>query len=88
MYESNTEVQVGEVAANQTQAEEETDGDNGSQVYPARHLDGLSAIEERGIARKNLCHDRRERQVVGGEDDGVFCLGLSILFLFPFPSSH
>lgn len=71
MDESDTEVQVGQVAADQTQTEENTNGDNGAQVDAARHLDSLAAVEEVGVACQDLRHDRGKGQVVGGQDHGV-----------------
>jgi hypothetical protein len=41
----NTEVKVGQVTADQAQTEEETNGDNGSEVDSTSHLDRLSSIE-------------------------------------------
>lgn len=69
--EGDTEVQVGQVAADQTQTEEDTDGHNGAQVDAARHLDSLATIEEVGVAGQDLRHDRGKGQVVGSQDHGV-----------------
>ena len=69
--EGNTEVQVGQVTANQTQAEEDTNGDDGTEVDPAGHLDGLSSIEPSGVSGEQLRRDSREGQVISGQDDGV-----------------
>jgi hypothetical protein len=71
--ESDAEVQIGEVAADQAQAVEETDRNNGAEVDPASHLDGLPAIQECGIPSKDLGYDSREDQVVGCQDDRVLC---------------
>ena len=71
LNESNTEVEVREVTADQTQAEEDTDGDDGTEVDPAGHLDGLSSIEPSGISGEQLRRDSREGQVISGQDDGV-----------------
>ena len=69
--EGNTEVQVGQVTTDQTQAEEDTDGNDGTEVDPAGHLDGLSSIEQSGVSGQQLCRDGREGQVVRGQDDRV-----------------
>jgi hypothetical protein len=73
LNESNTEIQICEVAADQTQAVEEANRDNGAEINPASHLDGLPAIKESGVSSEDLGHDCREDQVVGGQDDRVFC---------------
>jgi hypothetical protein len=70
----NAEVQVGQVTADQTQAEEDTNGHNGTQVDTARHLHGLATIEQRGVAGHELGSDGGKGQVVGGQDDGVACI--------------
>ena len=78
--EGNAEVEVGEVTADQAQAEEEADRHDGAEVNTARHLDRLAAIEQSGVPGEQLCHDGREGQVVGGQDDRVPCSCLSMLF--------
>lgn len=69
--EGDAQVEVGQVATDQAQTEEETDGDDGPQVDPPRHLDRLAPIEERCIASQQLCHERRESQVVARQDNRV-----------------
>ena len=71
LNESNTEVEVREVTADQTQAEEDTDGDDGTEVDPAGHLNSLASIEKGGIAGKQLRRDGCEGQMVGGQNDRV-----------------
>ena len=71
LNESNTEVEVHEVTADQTQAEEDTDGDDGTEVDPAGHLNSLASIEKGGIAGKQLRRDGCEGQMVGGQNDRV-----------------
>ena len=78
--ESDTEIEVREVAADQAQTEEETDWDDSAEVDPTGHLDGFPAIKEGGVARKDLGHDGRKGQMVGGEDDGVAYLALVVMF--------
>jgi len=70
LNESNTQVQISDVAANQTQTEEETDGDNSAQVDTTSHLDRLTAIEQSGSTSQKLGHESRERQVPCCENDG------------------
>jgi hypothetical protein len=71
LNEGNTEVQIGQVAADQTQTEEYTDRHNSAQIDTASHLDSLAAVKEVSVASENLGHDRGERQVVRREDDGI-----------------
>ena len=71
LNESNTEVEVREVTADQTQAEEDTDGDDGTEVDPAGHLNSFASIEKGGIAGKQLRRDGCEGQMVGGQNDRV-----------------
>lgn len=52
----NTEIQVRFVSTNQAQAKEEADGEDGSEVDLAGHLDRLAAIEEGRGPRENLGH--------------------------------
>lgn len=70
------EVEVGQVTANQTETEEETNGDDGAEVDAASHLDILTTIEDAGPAGEGLGNDGGKDQVVGGEDDGVGCRGI------------
>ena len=67
----HTQVQVCLVTADQTQAEEDTDGDDGTEVDPAGHLNSLASIEKGGIAGKQLRRDGCEGQMVGGQNDRV-----------------
>lgn len=71
LNESNGQVQVCQVAANQAQTEEETDRNNSSEIYAAGHLDILTTIKEGGKASHALGHDSGEDLMVRGEDDGV-----------------
>jgi hypothetical protein len=74
LNEGDREVEVGQVAADQTQAEKDTNGDNCADVDPAGHLDRLAAIEEGGPVGKDLGHQSREEEVVRSQDDGVACV--------------
>lgn len=71
LNKGNGEVEVGQVAADQTQAEEDTDWDDGSQVDAAGHLDGLSAIEKSRPAGQDLGNDGGKGKVVSREDNGI-----------------
>lgn len=73
------EVQVGEVAADETRAEEDANGDNSTQVDPACHLDRSTAVEQCGEPCHDLGHDSGKDKVVGCENDGVACVfGMSV----------
>ena len=87
--EGNAEIEIGEVAADQTQAEEETDRDNGAQIDLASHLNRLPAIEQCGIPSKDLGHDSRENQMISGQHDREICIVVLASVLpatVPFPS--
>ena len=73
LNEGDAEVQIGEVTADQAQAEEEADWDDGAQVDAPRHLDRFPAIEQCRVPSEKLCHDGRKGQVEGGQDDRVGC---------------
>lgn len=76
--EGNGEVEVGQIAADQTQAEEDTNGDNCADVDPAGHLDRLAAIEEGSPVGEDLGHQGREDEVVGRQNDRVACSTISV----------
>ncbi len=82
--EGNAEVEVGQVAADQAQAKEEADRDNGAEVDAARHLDRLPTIKERRVAGEELCHDGRKSQMEGRQDHRVFC---QILAPYPYATT-
>lgn len=67
----DTEVEVGKVAADQAQAEEEANRDNRAKINTASHLDSLPPVKISGVAGENLGHDGRKAQVVGGQDDRI-----------------
>lgn len=71
LNKGNGEVEIGQVAADQTQAEEDTNWDDGSQVDAAGHLDSLSAIEKSRPAGQNLRNDGGKGKVVSREDNGI-----------------
>jgi len=72
--ERDAQVQVGHVAAHQTQAEGKADRNNGSQVDATRHLDLLAPIQKGGGARQDLGHDGREGEMPCCQEDGVLCV--------------
>ena len=53
-----TQIEICLVTADQTRTKEDSDGDDGSKVYSARHPDCLSAIEERSRPSQDLGHHR------------------------------
>lgn len=67
----DTQVQVGQVAEDQTQAEHDSNRDNGPQVHASGHLNGLAPIEHRRVTGKQLCHDGREDQVISRQNDRI-----------------
>jgi hypothetical protein len=80
--EGNTEIKVGQVSADQTQAEEETDGDNSTQVHAASHLNRLAAIEQGGVASQQLSCNGGKSEMVGCEDDRIPCGRVSLYVNF------
>lgn len=71
LNEGNTEVEVGQVAADKTKTEEDTDRDNSAQVNATGHFNRLAAIEEVGVTSHQLSSDGRKGQVVGGQNDRI-----------------
>lgn len=69
--ESNTEVEVGQVTADQAQAEEDTNRDDSTEVDATGHLDRLATVKEGSVAGHQLCRNGCEGQMVGGEDNRV-----------------
>lgn len=65
LNEGNTEVEIGQVSADQAQAEEEANGHDSPEVDAPCHLDCLATVKESGVASKNLGHNGCKRQVVG-----------------------
>lgn len=65
LNEGNGQVEVSQVAANQTQTEEDTDRDNCAQIDAASHLDRFASIEDVGEPGQNLRNDSRKSQMVG-----------------------
>ena len=68
--ERDGEVEVGHVAANELQREQDTDRDNGAQVDLSGHGDLLARIEDSGEASETLGHQSRKAQMPCCEDDG------------------
>lgn len=67
--ESNAKVQVGDITADQTQAEKETDGNDSTEVDTTSHLDGLAAIKQCCGTREDLGHERCESQMPCCQDN-------------------
>ena len=61
--EGDAQVQIGQVAADETSAVEQSDRYDGAQVQAARHLHLVSAIEQAGGPRQDLRGDRREDEM-------------------------
>lgn len=83
LNKGNRQVEVGQVAANQAQTEEEANGDDSAEIDSAGHLDLLATIEDSGPTGEGLGDDGGKDQVVGSEDNGVACgcvrLGIKVL---------
>lgn len=71
LNKGNGEVEVCQVTADQTQAEEDANWHDGSQVDAAGHLDSLSAIEKSRPAGQDLRNDGGKGEVVSREDNGI-----------------
>jgi hypothetical protein len=67
LNERDTQVQVGQVSANQAQREEHSDWHNSSKIYFAGHLDCFPSVQELRCASHDLGHDRCENQMPGRE---------------------
>lgn len=63
LYKRYAQVEVGQVAADETSAVDQTYGNNGTHVLPASHLDGLAAIEQPRGSSEGLCSDSSEDHV-------------------------
>lgn len=63
MNEGNGEVEVGLVTADQGQAEEDTNGNDGTEVDTAVHRDLLPRVKNVGEAGQELRHQSRKGQV-------------------------
>lgn len=74
--ESDTQVEISHVTADQAQTEHETDGNDSAEVDTASHLDSLAAVQEVGGAGQDLGHNGREAQVPCCEDDGEAEVGV------------
>jgi hypothetical protein len=68
-------MQICLVTANQAQAEEQTDWDDSSEVYAARHGHLLSRVEYGGKAGETLGHNGGKDQMPCCEGDGKVCGG-------------
>ena len=67
--ESDTQIQICHVTADQAQTEEDTNWEDGAEVHTTGHFDGLAAIQQVGGSGKKLGHDGREGQVPCCKDD-------------------
>lgn len=67
--ESNTQIQISNITADQTQTEEKTDRNNSTKVDTASHLHGFPSIEQSGGARQKLGHEGRKCQMPCCEND-------------------
>lgn len=76
--EGNREIQVGQVATDQAQAEEHANRHDGPHVDTTSHLNRLASVENSSPARENLGHNGREGQVVGRQDNRVTCARLAL----------
>lgn len=47
----DTEVEVGQVSADQTETEEDTDGNDGSEIDTTSHLNRLATVEKGSVTR-------------------------------------
>lgn len=69
----DTQVQVCLVTADQAHAEEDADGDDGSQVYASGHGHLFPRVEDGGEAGEDLGHDGRKDQMPCCQEDGKVC---------------
>lgn len=68
--EGHTQIQIGHIAADQAQAEEYANRNDGSQENPPGHFHGLPAIEKCSGPREDLGHERGEGQMPCCKYDG------------------
>jgi len=73
LNEGDTQIDVCEVAANQRQGEEDTNGHDGSKVDPAGHGDLASRVEGVSEASHDLRHEGGEGQMPCCQEDGKTC---------------
>ena len=76
LNEGHTKIQICQVAADQAQAEEQSNGNDSAQVHTTSHLDSLAPVKEVSVPREELGHNCCKGQVVRCQDDGVVCLVL------------
>ena len=75
--EGDGEVEISQVAADEAKTEGHADGHDSTDVDLGRHLDLVPAVKYGGPPRHHLRHYRGKDQVVGGQNDGVVCDGVS-----------
>lgn len=71
LNEGNTEVQVGDVTANEGQREEETNWNNGPEVDSAGHWDLLARVESLGETGHDLGNEGGEGKMPCCKEDWV-----------------
>lgn len=69
----HTQIEIGDISTDQTEAEEQTDGKDGSSVGFAVHRHLVSGIENGGEFGQTLGHDRGEEHVPCRQEEWEFC---------------
>jgi hypothetical protein len=68
--ESDGEVEICLIGADEGETEEDADGDNGVEVGSSVHLDGLEAIKEVRRPGEDLSHYRGKDEMPCSQEDG------------------
>jgi hypothetical protein len=68
--ESDGEIEVCLIGADEGETEEAADGDNGAEIRSSVHLDSLEAVEEARCPGKNLSHYRGKQEMPCRQKDG------------------
>ena len=71
LNERNAQIQVCQISADQTQAEEQSNGHNCSQVHLSSHRDFLSAIKKGCCAGQDLCHHGCKDKMPCCQENGI-----------------
>lgn len=82
----HTQIQIGDISTDQTEAEEQTNGKDGSSVGFAVHRHLVSGIENGGEFGQTLGHDGGEEHVPCRQEEWEFCffsISKSTSSLFP-----
>lgn len=69
----HTQIQIGDISTDQTEAEEQTNGKDGSSVGFAVHRHLVSGIENGRKLGQTLGHDRGEEHVPCRQEEWEFC---------------